>query len=139
MDQRSGSSSSASVLHTIRIKEMAGLYGLSISVIIGSAYKKDQRDGCFIWTITISVIIIGIGSARNEVQRDGWFIWTNDRCHHHRHRFCTHVTRIKEMTGLLTFSHIHSYTTTPTSAPSFSCHQMFYTQNIDNLVTSLRM
>ncbi len=52
--------------HVRRIKEMTGLYGL-----------------------TIGVIIIGIGSAHNKDQRDGWFIWTNDRGHHHRHRFCT--------------------------------------------------
>jgi hypothetical protein len=52
-----------------------------------------------LYELTISVIIIGIGSPHNKDQRDGWFIWTNDRCHHHRHRFCTHVRRIKEMTS----------------------------------------
>jgi hypothetical protein len=50
-----------------------------------------------LYGLTIGVIIIGIGSARKKDQRDVWLIWTNDRCHHHRHRFCTHVRRIKEM------------------------------------------
>jgi hypothetical protein len=40
--------------------------------------------------------------------KDGWFIWTN------------------------IFTHIHSYTPTPTSVPSYSCHQMIYTQSVDN-------
>jgi hypothetical protein len=58
---------------------MTGLYGLTIGVIIigiGSAHNKDQRDG-WLYGLTIGVIIIGIGSA-----------------------FCTHVRRIKEVTGL---------------------------------------